>query len=55
MSKKEMMMIRMSSEEKKILRKKASEFGFESVSDYLRLVGMNCVKIKQVTKVEVEK
>ena len=39
------MMIRMSDEEKELLREKASEFNFDSVSEYLRFLGLSCKKI----------
>ncbi|MFA5071042.1 MAG: hypothetical protein WC511_01575 [Candidatus Pacearchaeota archaeon] len=38
--------IRINAEEKEILENKAKEFGFDSLSNYLRFVGKNCKIIK---------
>jgi len=37
--------IRVSKEEKDALRKNSSEFGFDSISEYLRFLGLNCRRI----------
>lgn len=45
MSKRMILPIRVSKEEKEALRKNSVEFGFDSVSEYLRFLGLNCKRI----------
>lgn len=37
--------IRLSAEDKELIEKKAKEFGFVSISEYLRYLGKNCQEI----------
>lgn len=40
--------LRLSIEEKELIEKKAKEFGFASISEYLRYLGKNCQEINIV-------
>ena len=42
MEKEKSMTIRISKEERAILKEKAIEFGFSNLSEYLRFLGLNC-------------
>ena len=45
-ARKEVLQIRLSDEEKEQLKQKSKEFGFDSISEYLRYVGINCSKVE---------
>jgi len=46
MSKTDMLHIRITKEEKKLLEEKTKSWNFRSISEFLRFVGLNCKNIK---------
>ena len=44
--KQKLIQVRATEEEKKEIENKAKEFGFTTVSEYLRYIGRNCKEIK---------